>query len=103
MRLLLDKLTRSPLIAGLLDERNASREIHVRSLAGSLRSLVPSLLYQRTAEPFLIVFEDRADADEAYADLVTVLGDEHTLLYQEEHHTAATLRDSIDAEVISWT
>jgi transcription-repair coupling factor (superfamily II helicase) len=103
MRLILDKIGTSPFFAALLDRLRNAREIRIKAMAGSLRALLVALLHQRTGEPLLIVFEDRADADEAYADLVTILGDEHTLLYQEEHHTAATLRDTVDAEVISLT
>ncbi len=103
MRRILDKVGSSSLFTSLLDAVKTRPVVHVKGLAGSLRSLMVALLYQRTAEPFVMVFEDRADADAAYADLVTLIGSEHTLLYQEEHHTAATLRDTLDAEVISLT
>jgi len=103
MRRILDKLGASPLLASLLEVLRSEREIRVTHLAGSLRTVIVALLYQRTSEPLLMVFEDRTDADSAYADLVTLIGSEHTLLYQEEHHTTATLRDTLDAEVISLT
>ncbi|HVK39834.1 MAG TPA: transcription-repair coupling factor [Candidatus Kapabacteria bacterium] len=101
MRQILDRISTSNTFASLLDALKQRREIPVRSIAGSLRSTIIALLYQRTAEPFLMIFEDRADADAVYADLVTLIGSEHTLLYQEEHHTAATLRDTLDAELVS--
>jgi transcription-repair coupling factor (superfamily II helicase) len=103
MRRILDKVGSSSLYLSILDAVKSRDEVHVKGLAGSLRSLIVALLYQRTAEPYVMVFEDRAEADAAYADLVTLLGAEHALLYQEEHHTSATVRDTLDAEVISLT
>lgn len=101
MRQILDRISTSATFASLLAALREQKETRVRSLAGSLRSTLVALLYQRTAEPFLLVFEDRSDADAVYADLVTLIGTEHTLLYQEEHHTAATVRDTLDAELVS--
>src|SRR5688500_5406322 len=101
MRQILDRVSTSKTFSELVEALRERREIRVRALAGSLRSMMIALLYQRTAEPFLMVFEDRADADAVYADLVTLIGSEHTLLYQEEHHTAATVRDTLDAELVS--
>ncbi|MBC8145361.1 MAG: DEAD/DEAH box helicase, partial [bacterium] len=101
MRQILDRISTSATFTSLLAALRAQQETRVRSLAGSLRSTLVALLYQRTAEPFLLVFEDRADADAVYADLVTLIGNDHTLLYQEEHHTAATVRDTLDAELVS--
>src|SRR5687768_8077710 len=101
MRQILDRISTSKTFAALLDALRERREVNVRSVAGSLRSTLAALIYQRTAEPILLIFEDRADADAVYADLVTLIGSEHTLLYQEEHHTAATVRDTLDAELVS--
>ncbi len=103
MRRILDKVGSSPLFASILDSVRTNRHTHLRAAAGSLRSVIVSLLYQRTGDPLVMAFEDRADADAAYADLITLLGSEHVLLYQEEHHTAATVSDTLDAEVISLT
>ena len=101
MRLILDRTGTSPLMASLLDAVRSRQEVAVRGLAGSLRSLLTALLFQRLGDPVLMVFEDRADADAAHADLVTLLGSENALLYQEEHHTIATVRDTIDSELAS--
>ncbi len=103
MRRILDKLSTSPLMSSLLEATRTGRETRVTGLAGSLRSAAVALLYQRSGEPFVMIFEDRADADSAFADLVTLIGSDHVLLYQGDHHTAATLRDTLDAEVISLT
>ncbi|MEO5930563.1 MAG: hypothetical protein ABIR47_11570, partial [Candidatus Kapaibacterium sp.] len=97
MRRILDKLSTSPLMAALLDSVKNRRETNVTALAGSLRSLVTALIHQRTGEPVLMVFEEKEEADSVFADLVTLIGSDHALLYQEEHHTAATIRDSLDA------
>src|SRR3569832_937039 len=101
MRRILDKLSTSSLLASLIDSTRANQETRISSLAGSLRAIIAALLHQRTGEPILMIFEDKGDADSAYTDLVTLIGTEHALLYQEEHHTAATLRDTLDAEVSS--
>lgn len=103
MRRILDKIGSSQLVNALLTNLKEDRRAYVTSLAGSLRSLTAALIYQRTGEPMLMVFEDRADADAAFADLMMILGNDHVLLYQEEHHTAATISDTLDAEVISLT
>jgi len=103
MRRILDKLSTSKLFAALLESTREGRQTRVTGLAGSLRSAMAALLHQRTGEPLLLIFEDRGDADAAYADLVTLIGSDHALLYQEEHHSSATLRDTLDAEVISLT
>jgi len=103
MRRILDKIGSSQLLNALLTNLRNDRRAYVTSLAGSLRSLTAALIYQRTGEPLLMVFEDRADADAAFADLMAILGSDHVVLYQEEHHTAATISDTLDAEVISLT
>ncbi|MBS1912403.1 MAG: transcription-repair coupling factor [Bacteroidetes bacterium] len=103
MRRILDRISTSPLLSKVLESLRANPETHITGLAGSLRSVIPALIHQRTGEPVLMVFEDRVDAGSAYADLVTLIGSDHVLLYQEEHHTSATLRDTLDAEVISLT
>ncbi len=103
MRRILDKLSTSPIVTSLLAAIREQPEVRVTGMAGSLRSMVVGLIHQRTSIPVLLVFEDRGDAAQAYADLVTLFGGEYVLLYQEEHHTAATLRDTLDAEVISLT
>lgn len=90
-------------MTSLLGDLRTKQEIRIARLAGSLRAALVAILHQRTGEPFLMVFEDRSDADSAYADLVTLIGSDHVLLYQEEHHTNATVRDTLDAEVISLT
>ncbi len=101
MRQILDRIGSSTLFASVLEAVRARPEVRMRGMAGSLRSVIAALVYQRTGEPLVLVFEDRADADEAHADLVTLLGEQHALLYQEEHHSVATVRDTIDAELAS--
>lgn len=72
-------------------------------LAGSLASIVCATVHQRTGDPLLVIIEDRADAADTFADLLTLLGPDNVLLYQEDHHTRAALRQSLDAEVVSLT
>ncbi len=103
MQYLLDTFARNQLTREVLDRLRNEGSVNVSGLAGSLRSLLAALLYQRTGEPLLLVFEDRAEVDATYADLTTILGSDHILLYREEHHTAATTRETLDAEVISLT
>ncbi|MBX7216276.1 MAG: hypothetical protein K1X90_04840, partial [Candidatus Kapabacteria bacterium] len=103
MRRILDSIGSGQAFSQVLQGVKDRPVVHLRGLAGSLRSLVPALLYQRTSRPLLMIFEDRADADATFADLATLLGPDHTLLYQESHHTTATISDTLDAEVISLT
>ena len=103
MRRILDSIGSGQAFSQTLQGVKERSVVHLRGLAGSLRSLVPALLYQRTSRPLLMVFEDRADADSTYADLATLLGPDHALLYQESHHTTATISDTLDAEVVSLT
>lgn len=103
MRHLLDKISSSAETQALLARLREQSVVRVAGLAGSLRSLLAAITYQRTGEPLLMVFEDRAEVDAAYADLITLLGSEHVLLYREDHHTGATTRETLDAEVISLT
>lgn len=103
MQYLLDTFARNQLTREVLDRLRNEGSVNVSGLAGSLRSLLAALLYQRTGEPLLLVFEDRAEVDAVYADLTTILGSDHILLYREEHHSAATTRETLDAEVISLT
>jgi len=103
MQRLLDRLSTSTLLAEIIDSARRGPELRLSGLAGSLRSLVAATLHQRSGEPVLMIFEDRADADSAYADLLTLIGPDNSLLYQEEHHSRATLREAVDAEVVSLT
>ncbi|MCB0712979.1 MAG: transcription-repair coupling factor [Ignavibacteriae bacterium] len=103
MRHILDTITRSAPLRELLEELRKGKNVAVTGLAGSLRSLVAAVLYQRTGEPLLILHEDREEIDSIYADLVALLGSDHILLFREEHHTGATTRETLDAEVISLT
>lgn len=103
MQHLLDTFVQSPLTRDVLSRLREDAVVNVSGLAGSLRSLMAAILYQRSGEPLLFVFEDRAEVDAVFADLATILGSEHLLLYREEHHTAATSRETLDAEVISLT
>jgi len=103
MRRLLDRVATSPAFNGTLQSLRSNGLARITGCAGSLCNVVGALLYQRLGEPVLLVFEDRADADAAYADLTVLLGSEHALLYQEDHHSRATLRESIDADVASLT
>lgn len=101
---ILDRLATSPLLVSVVDALSGETPTtHLSGLAGSLLSLVGGVVHQRMGVPLLMLFEDRADADSAYSDLVTLIGSDNVLLYQEDHHSAATVRDSLDAEVISLT
>ena len=86
MRYILDTITRHSLVGDLLSRLKEEGKVHVSGLSGSLRSLVMAVLYQRTGEPVLVVHEDRAEIDLLYADLVSLLGSDHILLFREEHH-----------------
>ncbi len=103
MRQILDILSRSALLKAVLDSLRDGEIARVKSMAGSLRSVISGIVHQRTGEPVLMIFEEKGEADTAYSDLVTVFGSENVILYQEEHHTGATVRETLDAEVISLT
>jgi len=102
-RHILDTITRHTLVSELLSRLRNHSEVAISGLAGSLRSLLTAVLYQQTGEPLLILHEDRAEIDSIHADLVSLLGSDHVLLFREEHHTGATTRETLDAEIISLT
>lgn len=100
---LLDRLSTSPPFSDIIESaRNASRT-YVTGLAGSLGSLLAAAIHQRSGDPLLMLLEDRADADAAYGDLITILGPDNVLLYQEDHHSRASVREARDADVVSLT
>jgi len=100
---LLDTLLTSAPVGQIIDSVRSHRTTCVSGLAGSLYALVAAAVHQRLGDPLLVVLEDRTEADSTYADLVTVIGADNVLLYQEEHHSRAALRSSVDADVVTLT
>lgn len=103
MHRLLDKLSTSPPFSDIIESARKESRTHVTGLTGSLGSLLVAAIYQRSGDPLLMLFEDRADADAAYGDLITIIGAENVLLYQEERHSRASVREARDADVVSLT
>ena len=104
MRQILDRISRHELTRNLLDAvKNGDRGVHAMGLAGSLKSILAAVLYQQTGRTLLLVAEDPDEIDALHADLVSLLSPDHLLLFREEKHTAATTRETLDAEVIALT
>lgn len=103
MKRILDQISNSKELNTLIEEIKVSRSIKIKGLAGSLKSLYPSLVHQRTGEPVLIIIEDPIEANDLYTDICSLIGGENTTLYHEEHHTQVAIRESVEAELVSLT
>ena len=103
MRQVLDKISRHQLTRDTLARVKEGERVTVSGLAGSLKSIVAAILYQQTGKTLLVVAEDAEEIEAIYADLVSLLGSDYLLLFREEKHSAATTRETLDAEVIALT
>ena len=103
MRQILDKVSRYGLTKESVAKVKEGGRATVLGLAGSLKSIVAAILYQQTGNTLLVVAEDADEIEAIHADLLSLLGPDYLLLFREEKHSAATTRETLDAEVIALT
>ena len=100
-----DHYNNHPVLPKLIDAINAekSENLHLEGLSGSSRSMILSLVFQKTQTTHVAIIPEKEDAAYFYNDLVSLLGEESVFFFPSTYKRSVQYEQTEPANIVLRT
>ncbi len=100
-----EQYAKHPLLAGLIETVNSdgTGKIRLEGLSGSSRSLILSLVFNKTQTTHVVIIPEKEDAAYFYNDLVSLLGDDSVFFFPSTYKRSVQYEQTEPANIVLRT